>query len=100
MEPIDEKPIPFKMGPKVWQLIAVLLLALAIPLTITIMGFKSMWQERSLPSQKDSPTQMKTGASPENPALRESLEKVAEKQMPLDISLNEDMQAKVSNKPQ
>ena len=72
-----EDPLPrqpsFRLNPRVVQIIAVILLALALPVTCLIMGFLEIRKNRqSVPSEP----------APEVPGLRRSLESVADSHLP------------------
>lgn len=72
-----ENPLPplpaFRLNPRVFQIILVILLALALPLTCLIMGLREIHKNRlSMPSEPAA----------EVPGLRRSLENVADMNLP------------------
>lgn len=76
--PEETPKAPFQFNAKVVQMLALVLLALALPLTLVILGFRDIRQ-----SARD----MEAASAPEIPALRQSLENVVNAQWtPPDLS--------------
>lgn len=69
----------FRVNPQVFQIMALVLVALAIPITLVVLGLLEMQRER----KKSPPIDNLPELASEVPGLRESLESIAEKALPV-----------------